>query len=114
MPAQNRRSVPGLLYLIAVRDDRCEQEHGQEPVDIDPPLVSYRHVAGYLRSPGNLASRATRTIGQSGQRGCGTPRCVLLAPGSPLIDQGSEHRVPLYISRATRSLYSHTIDTAQD
>ena len=30
----------------------------------DPPLVSYRHVVGYRRSPGNLASHVTRSIGE--------------------------------------------------
>jgi hypothetical protein len=34
MPAQNSRSTLGLLYPVAVRDDRCEQEHCQGPVDI--------------------------------------------------------------------------------
>jgi hypothetical protein len=64
-PAQDSRSVPGLLYPTAVQDDRCEQEHCQGPVDIDPPLVSYRHDVGYRRSPGNLASPVTRLIGCS-------------------------------------------------
>jgi hypothetical protein len=30
----------------------------------DPLLVSYRHAVGYRRSPGNLASRVTRSIGK--------------------------------------------------
>lgn len=30
----------------------------------DPPLVSYRHGVGYRRSPGNLAPRVTRSIGE--------------------------------------------------
>ena len=64
MPAQNSRSVSGLLYPTAVRDDRCEHKHCQGPVDIDPPLVSYRHGVGYRRSPGNLTSRVTRSTGE--------------------------------------------------
>jgi hypothetical protein len=30
----------------------------------DPSLVSYRHLVGYRRSPGNLASGVTRSIGE--------------------------------------------------
>jgi hypothetical protein len=30
----------------------------------DPSLVSYRHAVGYRRSPGNLASHVTRSIGE--------------------------------------------------
>jgi hypothetical protein len=30
----------------------------------DPSLVSYRHAVGYRRSPGKLASRVTRSIGE--------------------------------------------------
>ena len=30
----------------------------------EPSLVSYRHAVGYRRSPGNLASRVTRSIGE--------------------------------------------------
>ena len=38
VPAQDSRSAHGLLYLAAVRDDRCEPERYQGPVDIGPPL----------------------------------------------------------------------------
>jgi len=30
----------------------------------DPSLVSYRHLVGYSRSPGNLACLVTRSIGE--------------------------------------------------
>jgi hypothetical protein len=36
----------------------------RQGVDADPSLVSYRHVVGYRRPPGNLASRVTRSIGE--------------------------------------------------
>jgi hypothetical protein len=65
MPARNSRSVPGLLYPTAVRDDRCEHKHCQGPVEIDPPLVRHSRSVGYRRSPGNLASPVTRSIGWS-------------------------------------------------
>jgi hypothetical protein len=35
MAAQDGRSVHGLLYLAAVRDGRCELEHGQGRIDTD-------------------------------------------------------------------------------
>src|SRR6266568_8233467 len=62
--AQDGHSVCGLLYFAAVRADWREQEHRQEAVDTDPSLVSYRLGVGYRRSPGNLASRVTRSIGE--------------------------------------------------
>jgi len=33
-PAQDSRSAHGLLYLAAVRDDWCQQEHRQVRLDI--------------------------------------------------------------------------------
>jgi hypothetical protein len=33
-------------------------------VDINPSLVRHCYVVGYRRSPGNLASRVTRSIGE--------------------------------------------------
>ena len=39
VPAQDSRSAHGLLYLAAVRDDRCEPERYQGPVDIGPRLT---------------------------------------------------------------------------
>lgn len=37
--------------------------HRQGTVDADPSLVSYRHVVGYRRSPGNPALHVTHSIG---------------------------------------------------
>src|SRR5437867_4200206 len=62
--AQDSRSAYGLLYLAAVRADRRKQKHCQGMTDSDPSLVSYRHTVGHFRSPGNLASRVTRSIGE--------------------------------------------------
>ena len=49
---QDSRSVHGLLYLAAVWDDRCEQEHRQGPVDIDFSLVRYGYLVAWCRLPG--------------------------------------------------------------
>jgi hypothetical protein len=40
MPAQNSRSVHGLLYLAAARTDSCQQEHYKGCVDINLPGVT--------------------------------------------------------------------------
>ncbi len=63
--AWHGRSECGVLHLVAVRVNWHEQEHCQGTVDTDPSLVSYRHPIGYCRSPGNLASLVTRSIGWS-------------------------------------------------
>jgi hypothetical protein len=55
MSAQDSRSAHGLLYLAAVRDDRCEQEHCQGRVAIGPASLTAPEAVGGPRC--HLASR---------------------------------------------------------
>jgi hypothetical protein len=51
-----RSRAPRLLHVVLHRFRML--------LAADPSLVSYRHIVGCRRSPGDLASRVTRSIGE--------------------------------------------------
>lgn len=71
-------------------------------VQPDPSLVSHRHPVGYYRSPGNLAPRVTRSIGERRMSLWST--MVVKLPGSRLRRRLAGSAATLQVSDQVKAL----------